>query len=330
MHPALLRFVLPAVAAASALCMAPAHADVEVHTYAQAPAGDTGSVAEVANPAQAWAHSMSDLSSATSWWRTTEPCPPGSGSCSTTRVGPNWAEARAAAIGPRGVLRVGAVAHGTNVGHTPESTARAAITDTLTFTGASRAVDVLFRIEQLNDGVTDDARAELWFGLDVLTGVADNPRIPFLVVRAWDITELPDDSRGYEVLRALPFGAPDPEGDGDGMAVIDSGTGSIKTRFELTADFGMACAPGFPCPDTVTFQAWAMAETECHREMCEAHALAEQSAYIGVRGPFVSAEGFAYDAYAAAIPEPSSAALLLAGGLVVMGWRRRLSISKGR
>jgi len=56
---------------------------------------------------------------------------------------------------------------------------------------------------------------------------------------------------------------------------------------------------------------------------CNASASAYQSAYLGIRGDFESANGYGFQGYSAAVPEPANAVLLAGGGLLLAGLVRR-------
>lgn len=230
-------------------------------------------------------------------------------------VGDIDASAGAGAVGSLGWL--GAYAEADDGG---AASATARLTDMISFApnGPAR-LDLLLDVDQLSMA---NGTGGSQVALEIYQDGAgpDGTDALLLGIYAWR-EETDDDSiTGWEILAGGPFSAyPVP---------IDGGD-QLRSRYRASLDLAQfVCGPQptGPClPQLPSMLLYVQLSTSarCDNFGCRAVADAAHSGYLGIGGDFTSASGYGYTAYAVAVPEAPSAALLGAGLVLLAGWTSR-------
>jgi hypothetical protein len=213
---------------------------------------------------------------------------PGCVPCAT--IGPGSAGVgRAEANGLTGSLKIRAEAYGED----SSGSSRARLQDTITFLGSK-----VINLEVDADTFASEPSAE--FTLFFSIGFFDNanPDNPFTPVYFFGADE---DGYFIEV----------------GGTEVESGTG-LPASLDATVDL----APFLLFGQTAPLEIRMSASAQCDDTSCLARVIADNSLHLTIDGPYVSAEGYVYDALPTAVPEPVGG-LVLATALAALCRSRR-------
>jgi hypothetical protein len=198
--------------------------------------------------------------------------------------------ARAEANGLTGELKVRAEA----LGESAFGGGLARLQDTITFLGA-KEVNLEVDVNTFASPASSNS-IQFFFSL----GFFDNndPDNPFTIIYLFE-----SDENGYTATL--------------GGTTIDSGT-SIPGSIEVTVDL----APFMLVVNTAQLEIRMSALAQCDDTPCQAYVAADNSLHMTIDGPYISAEGYNYDALVVAVSEPASG-LALAASLAGLWWSRR-------
>ena len=305
-----MRRIAPGLAVLAILFSAPATAGpISVLVRAESTAGtfsaSSSSRPDLDGPAVAgWAHAHRDGGFAELFDGATLPCDYFLTGCAFI-VTPPGGHARAVGNGADGSLRVSAAASRDDDLGSGEALARARLEDTITFTGTSALIDVYVDVNDFFVGTHGDASLEY-----VLLHQWDNPfgEGP----SAAELVRIDVDEDGYGVIRQGEVVA-----SGDGVPWSGLHVSLDLTPFMTLPFFG----------STFSLMSELRADVDG-----PALVRADNSAYLQILSPYVSANGFSYPGPAQTptptpVPEPATGLFLLTGA--ALAGRRKLAAIRG-